>query len=210
MHRPAPALHDVGFELLPELGARWFVASEAVTALAFCAFGLWLLSPFALPAPRFHAVAALSRMLAVVSACQLLRVAAFSATQLPSPAQHCRPGAPTARLPPARDVVDVLLVNVARQVNRGCGDLIFSSHVTFTLTMALIYHRYGGHAAAKAAAWAGVALNALLIVASRKHYSVDVVVAAFTVPLVWLALDARLRDPPPPAATQQAALLLPR
>ena len=193
-----------------ELGARWFVASEAVTACAFCCFGLWVLSPFAVPSPRFHTVAALSRMLAVVSACQLLRIAAFTATQLPSPATHCRPGAPTARLPPARSAADVLLVNVARQVNRGCGDLIFSSHVAFTLTMVLTYQRYGGFRAAKAAAWAGMALNALRIVASRKHYSVDVVVAVFTVPLVWLALDARLRDPPPPGTAQQAALLLPR
>jgi hypothetical protein len=56
----------------------------------------------------------------------------------------------------------------------------------------------------------GVALNALLIVASRKHYTVDIVVAAFTVPLVWAAFEARLRDPPPPGAAQQAALLLPR
>lgn len=199
MHRPAPPLHDVGFDLLPELGAAWFVASELVTTLAFVAFGLWVLSPFFLPGPpRFHTVAALSRMLAVVSCCQLLRVASFSATQLPSPAAHCRPGSPTAMLPPLRSTADVLLVNVARQVNRGCGDLIFSSHVTFTLTMALIYSRYGSLNLAKAAAWAGIVLNAVLIVASRKHYTVDVVVAAFTVPLVWLALDAKLRDPPPP------------
>ena len=195
---------------LQELGARWFVASEAVTTLAFCCFGLWVLSPFAVPAPRFHAVAALSRMLAVVSACQLLRIAAFTATQLPSPATHCRPGAPTSTLPPARSVADVLLVDVARQVNRGCGDLIFSSHVTFTLTMVLTYQRYGGCRAAKLVAWVGVALNALLIVASRKHYTVDIVVAAFTVPLVWAAFEARLRDPPQPGAVQQAALLLPR
>lgn len=66
-------------------------------------------------------------------------------------------------------------------MNRSCGDLVFSSHVTFTLAFALTFRRYGpgGRAGAllKAAAFAAVAAFSLLVVASRKHYSVDVVVA---------------------------------
>jgi hypothetical protein len=183
--------------------------SEVLTAASFVSFALWVLSPFLQPAPRFHTVAALSRMLAVVAACQLCRVASFTVTQLPAPAPHCRLGAPSATLPPLRGVADVLLVNVARQVNRGCGDLIFSSHMTFVMTMALTYGRYGSWAPAKGFAWGVCALNALVIVASRKHYTVDVVVALFTVPLVWEAVAARLTDPPrgSGSGTQLAALL---
>jgi hypothetical protein len=40
-------------------------------------------------------------------------------------------------------------------------------------------------------AWCGVAFMGLCIVASRKHYSVDVVVAWYTVPLVFYAMHRR-------------------
>jgi hypothetical protein len=193
------------------LGVAYFAVSEALTAGAFICFGLWVLSPFASHAPRFYTLAALSRMLAVVAACQLCRVAAFSVTQLPSPAPHCRPGAATAQLPPVRGAADVLIVDVQRQVNRGCGDLIFSSHVTFVLTMALTYNRYGSWLAAKAAAFGIVALNCFVIVASRKHYTVDVVMALVVVPLVWEAVAARLTDPPRGSGSgTQLAMLLPK
>ncbi len=182
------------------------MVSELLTAAAFISFALWVLSPFALPSPRFHTVTALTRMLAVVAACQLLRVAAFSVTQLPAPARHCRPGEPTAQLPPPRTWADILLVDVSRQVNRGCGDLIFSSHVTFILTIVLTYCRYGEWRAAKAAGWALVALNCVVILASRKHYSVDLVVALFTVPLVWAAVAQRLHDPPQRGGAAQPLL----
>jgi hypothetical protein len=194
-----------------ELGSGYFAVSEVMTAASFITFAFWVLSPFLQQAPRFHTVAALSRMLAVVAACQLCRIISFSVTQLPAPAPHCRPGAPTATLPPLRGAAGLLLVNVARQVNRGCGDLIFSSHMTFVMTMAFTYQRYGSWASAKAAAWGVCALNAVIIVASRKHYSVDVVVALFTVPLVWEAVAARLPDPPRGSGSgTQLAALLPR
>ena len=197
-----------------ELSITYFAVSEVLTAAAFVAFGLWVLSPCVAPAvARFSPVAALSRMLAAVSACQLLRIACFTTTQLPGPAPHCMPGAPSARLPPAQSAADILLLNAARQVNRGCGDLIFSSHMTFVMTMALTYCRYGSWRAAKALAWLLVALNGVIIIASRKHYTVDVVVALFTVPLVWEALSTRLVDPPranSSAGQLSSLLLLPR
>ena len=189
----------------------YFAVSEALTAAAFVLFALWVLSPFAQRAPRFSSVAALSRMLTVTAACQLCRIAAFTATQLPSPAPHCQPGAATAQLPPPHGWRDYLLVDVARQVNRGCGDLIFSSHVTFVFVMVLTFQRYGAWRPAKAAAWALLAANCVVIISSRKHYTVDVVVALFTVPLVWEAVGARLHDPPPRGASgTQLAMLLPK
>lgn len=175
---------------------------------------------------RFTAAAVYLRAFCTVSVCQLLRCASFLSTQLPGPADHCQPGAPTAVLPSSGAAGDGALlsaadlaraffaVNVRRQVrtrggaapgavwciisrtwhnlanttppatsqvNRSCGDLIFSSHVTFALAFALTFRRYGPAgpwgAVAKAAAFAAVAEFSLLVVASRKHYSVDVVAA---------------------------------
>ena len=43
----------------------------------------------------------------------------------------------------------------------------------------------------KVAAWVLATILSFLIIASRKHYTVDVVVAWYTVPLVFLALERR-------------------
>lgn len=68
-------------------------------------------------------------------------------------------------------------------MSKSCGDLIFSSHTTFILTGTLAYHEYGASRAMKAVGWAAAGVLSLLIIASRKHYTVDVVVA-------WCALRA--------------------
>lgn len=43
----------------------------------------------------------------------------------------------------------------------------------------------------KLVAWVLAAILSVLIIASRKHYTVDVVIAWYTVPLVFLALERR-------------------
>lgn len=94
--------------------------------------------------------------------------------------------------------------NAVRGVLYGCGDLIFSSHMIFTLVFVRSYQKYGtqrylsidntfGLGAAmrtckllcfvhyyrfiKQLAWLLAVTQSLLIIASRKHYTVDVVVA---------------------------------
>jgi hypothetical protein len=66
---------------------------------------------------------------------------------------------------------------VPRGVIYGCGDLIFSSHMIFTLVFIITYQKYGSIRFIKVLAWCIAVAQSLLIVASRKHYSVDVVVA---------------------------------
>ncbi|GAB4819233.1 hypothetical protein N2152v2_006279 [Parachlorella kessleri] len=73
----------------------------------------------------------------------------------------------------------------------GCGDLIFSSHTTFVLVGCLTYTEYGSLLIMKIVGWLGVAAMSLCIVMSRKHYTVDVVVAWYTVPLVFYAMHRR-------------------
>jgi hypothetical protein len=50
------------------------------------------------------------------------------------------------------------------------------------------YTHYGGKRLVKAAAWAAAAVLALLIIAARKHYTVDIVIAWYTVPMVYTLL----------------------
>ena len=77
----------------------------------------------------------------------------------------------------------------------GCGDLIFSSHTIFTLTVCLLITQYLPVTPIVIGAWFIQAVLVFLILCSRKHYTVDIVVALYTVPMVWALLQWKLKDP---------------
>ncbi|KAH0889643.1 hypothetical protein HID58_052072 [Brassica napus] len=170
IHRPGPTLQDLGFFLLPELGQERSYISETVFTSVFLSFFL---------------------------ACQFLRVITFYSTQLPGPNYHCREGSKVARLPWPKSPLEVLEIN-PHGVMYGCGDLIFSSHMIFTLVFVLTYHKYGTKRFIKLFGWLTAFVQSLLIIASRKHYTVDVVVAwyEYTVNLVVFCLDKKLPELP--------------
>ncbi|XP_073044477.1 phosphatidylinositol:ceramide inositolphosphotransferase 2-like isoform X2 [Primulina eburnea] len=178
-HRPGPILQDAGFFLLPELGQDKAYVSEFVFTSIFLSFFL---------------------------ACQILRIITFYSTQLPGPNYHCREGSKFATLPRPDNMVEVLLI-VPQGLLFGCGDLIFSSHMIFSLVFVRTYHKYGTQRFLKQCAWLIVVIQSLLIIASRKHYTVDVVVAWYTVNLVLFFIDKKL--PELPDRSVAAALLLP-
>uniref|UniRef100_A0A0E0L389 Sphingomyelin synthase-like domain-containing protein n=1 Tax=Oryza punctata TaxID=4537 RepID=A0A0E0L389_ORYPU len=169
LHRPGPLLQDLGFMALPELGQDRGYLSESIFASIFASF---------------------------VLASQVLRIITFYSTQLPGPNYHCREGSKLATLPPPNNVFEVLLINFPRGILFGCGDLIFSSHMIFTLVFVRTYHKYGSKRFVKLLAWFMAIVQSLLIIASRKHYSVDVVVAWYTVNLVVFFVDNKLSEMP--------------
>jgi len=119
-------------------------------------------------------------------------------TQLPAPNYHCRESEETAVLAMPDSWWGHIKINLGRQATHGCGDLIFSSHTTFVLVGCLTFTEYGETILLKIISWIGVALMSLCIVASRKHYSVDVVVAWYVVPLVFYAMMRRWTTVRPP------------
>ncbi|CAN0854602.1 Phosphatidylinositol:ceramide inositolphosphotransferase 3 [Linum grandiflorum] len=129
-------------------------------------------------------------------ACQILRIVTFYSTQLPGPNYHCREGSRLARIPPPESAIELLVINFSRGVNNGCGDLIFSSHMIFTIVFVRTYYRYGTKRFIKHLAWFLAVVQSLLILASRKHYTVDIVVAWYTVNLVMFFLDRKLTELP--------------
>ncbi|XP_058109332.1 phosphatidylinositol:ceramide inositolphosphotransferase-like isoform X2 [Magnolia sinica] len=169
LHRPGPILQDVGFLILPELGQEKAYISETLFTFIFVSF---------------------------VLASQILRIVTFYSTQLPGPNYHCREGSKLARLPHPDSVLEVLLINFPRGVIYGCGDLIFSSHMIFTLVFVLTYQKYGSRRCIKQLAWLLAIFLSLLIIASRKHYTVDIVVAWYTVNLVVFFVDKKLPEMP--------------
>ncbi|KAL1549201.1 Phosphatidylinositol:ceramide inositolphosphotransferase 2 [Salvia divinorum] len=206
-HRPGPTLQDLGFFLLPELGQERAYISETVFTFIFLSFVLWTFHPFILKTKKIYTVLIWCRVLAFLVACQFLRIITFYSTQLPGPNYHCREGSKHATLPPPNNVLEALLI-VPRGVLYGCGDLIFSSHMIFSLVFVWTYHKYGTRSFVKQLAWLTVVIQSLLIVASRKHYTVDVVVAWYTVNLVVFFLDKKLPELPD-RSSASAALFLP-
>ncbi|KAJ4781297.1 Phosphatidylinositol:ceramide inositolphosphotransferase [Rhynchospora pubera] len=196
LHRPGPVLHDLGFLLLPELGKERGYVSEILFASIFVSFVLWTFSPFIFKNKRFYTVLIWRRVLAFLVMSQSLRIITFYSTQLPGPNYHCREGSPLARLPPPDNVLEVLLINFPRGTLFGCGDLIFSSHMIFTLVFVLTYQKYGSKNFIKVLGFVAAVIQSLLIIASRKHYSVDVVVAWYTVNLVVFFIDKKLSEMP--------------
>nr|BCL66110.1 hypothetical protein [Volvox africanus] len=192
MHKPQDKpLHDVGFDLTPELGPDKHWVSETLFGLAFAIFVLWTFSPFVSQRKLFYTVVMWTRLLMVLVVCQALRIMTFSVTQLPGPSFHCRANEPSARRSWPVHWTGHLVVDVGRQVSKSCGDLIFSSHTTFMLTGILAYNEYGSLLFMKAVSWLLGAILSVLIVASRKHYTVDVVIAWYTVPLVFYTMYRR-------------------
>ncbi|CAD6333642.1 unnamed protein product [Miscanthus lutarioriparius] len=196
LHRPGPLLQDLGFMALPELGQDKGYLSESIFSSIFISFVLWTFHPFIYHSKRFYTVLIWRRVLAFLVASQFLRIITFYSTQLPGPNYHCREGSKLATLPPPNSVLEVLLINFPRGVLFGCGDLIFSSHMIFTLVFVRTYHKYGSKRFIKFLAWFMAIIQSLLIIASRKHYSVDVVVAWYTVNLVVFFVDNKLPEMP--------------
>ncbi|KAG9454526.1 hypothetical protein H6P81_007430 [Aristolochia fimbriata] len=207
LHRPGPTLQDLGFFLLPELGQERAYISETLFTFLFVSFVLWTFHPFIFQSKKFYTVLLWCRVLAFLVASQILRVITFYSTQLPGPNYHCREGSKLATLPRPDSVLEVLLINFPRGVIYGCGDLIFSSHMIFTLVFVLTYQKYGTKRCIKQIAWLLSVCLSFLIVASRKHYTVDVVVAWYTVNLVVFFVDKKLPELPDRTSGSPSPLL---
>ncbi|CAI7800802.1 unnamed protein product, partial [Closterium sp. NIES-54] len=189
LHSPRPPLHDVGFEVVPEIGPEYFFISEYLFFAIFVSCCIWTFHPFVCTKKQFYTVLVWCKILTVFVMCQTFRVLSFTATQLPGPAHHCRQGSPTAILK-YTGIQDVLYLNAMH----GCGDLIFSSHMTFILTVVITYSRYGTNLFFKHLSWLLSGVMSVLIIASRKHYTVDVVIAWYVVPLVYYFVEHKLED----------------
>ncbi|KAJ9146742.1 hypothetical protein P3X46_028973 [Hevea brasiliensis] len=196
LHRPGPTLQDAGFFLLPELGQDKAYISETLFTFIFCSFVLWTFHPFIFQYKKIYTALIWCRVLAYLVACQILRIVTFYSTHLPGPNYHCHQGSKLARLPPPESAIELLVINFSRGVNYGCGDLIFSSHMIFTIVFVRTYHKYGTRRCIKQFAWLLAVIQSLLILASHKHYTVDVVVAWYTVNLVAFFIDKKMPELP--------------
>ncbi|KAF4691078.1 hypothetical protein FOZ60_016310 [Perkinsus olseni] len=152
----------------------------------------YVLRPLFFPFPH-RAMNMLWRWGVVASLATYARLITFMVTLLPGSAQHC---AEEEFNPPA----DWGVILTRLFTSGGCSDLIFSGHMMYTIIVTCGIFRYSRNMYLKIFLLLLTILQGFLIVASRSHYSVDVVVAAYAVPCMWVTFahfvpnDFRLDD----------------
>jgi len=144
------------------------------------------------------------RTLFVMAMGIILRCITFLSTSLPGPAPHCQPNSLEYKPP--------LTVNeIVYRIDplKGCGDLIFSSHTMLALCFVLSLHYYLKHFVSPlkyylimyGIYWPSMIILGFFIIAARKHYTVDVVVAFYIAPLLYHASFSIISDGTPTSPT---------
>ena len=162
--------------------------------------------------PIVRPIQMLWRSVLVASIAITLRCSTFLITIVPAPAEHCAMG--TWDPPTTKAEIFTRFDN-----GGGCGDLIFSGHMMYGIIAALAVTHYTviGMRGMKTdtieliaklsfvlICWGIVAMEAVSIVQQHVHYSVDVLVASYSVPLIWIAFYHFVpTDPVPPCIEQQ-------
>lgn len=192
LHQQREPLYDLGFEFIPALSKKMQILSEMLFFLFISITIGFALSPFLVPSGKkpLYTTIMIVRFLTVCALAQILRCISFLVTILPGPNYHCRPG--SAEYAPPTNAVDILF---RQDAFFGCGDLVFSSHTIFVLLCALILTKYSEWSALRLRAiWLCVVGFGMLVISARKHYTLDIVVAWYTVPLLWIAADKHFPD----------------
>lgn len=156
--------------------------------------------------PRYMVIV-LKRVLFHISVALLFRIASFMLTALPGPARHCRliidetcaQANPNNLVPcmsqnPEFDPPSGHEFFSRMDALNGCGDLMFSSHTIYTLSFILTAFKYWPNKYLLTFMVCVQCAIAFLIVAARKHYSLDVFTALYVVPMLWFTHEAYFKD----------------
>uniref|UniRef100_A0AAV1UAX3 Sphingomyelin synthase-like domain-containing protein n=1 Tax=Peronospora matthiolae TaxID=2874970 RepID=A0AAV1UAX3_9STRA len=194
LHEPTTTpLRDLGFMLIPEqsLHSKWRPVSDVLTAVVPIMF---LLQTSATARPKRCRI--VSSFFRTATVCYFLRMLTVSVTSLPGPAPHCRAGSPDYH-PPTTWIDIVTSVGPIYGKYNSCGDLIFSGHMAYTNSAVLLYLRTFDRSFTNPTfskiRWAcGVTyltMLAVLCIAGRKHYTVDVVLGFIISTMVFFLFE---------------------
>lgn len=202
-------LKDLGFEVLPELNSSMKAFSEIVIYMNHFVAAITLtVLPIFTKRPHENGIATIAmllRMAFVLVIGHFLRFVTYITTSLPGPAEHCRLGSEEFEQNRPAEPLEILF-RFSSAADLNCGDLVFSGHmfqvIIFTCT---IWHFSDRVFYTTLHAWiakllmlATVVAQFFLIIASRNHYTVDVVVSSYTAPMLWICFDRYYKDIPLP------------
>ncbi len=201
-HEQGPRLKDLGYELIPEMDSDFW--SEMILYVN----GVLSISMVVMPVLSDHAhlrgihtTNMYMKILNVQCVGHILRFITFVSTSVPGPSLDCQPGAKNYK-----DTIswhEVFRRRSKVHVDPNCGDLIFSGHMFQVASFcAVILAEMSNLMPHKVVARiisylliATVCIQPYFIIASRNHYSVDVVISSYLAPLVWFAMEGFYRTP---------------
>ncbi len=191
-------LKDLGHEIVPELEADLRdsgIVDLPLNTLMFITVFM-LLSLFVNNAsagrrnPKPHLVNVIIRTASVYALGSLARAGTFLSTSPPGSGDHCLADAHPERFKPTLAECFYKMADLYHN----CGDLMFSGHMLLMICLMLCMNAYaeaafwisrGQRLAVVCVALGLCVIESYLIIASRHHYTSDVVVAWYLSPLLW-------------------------
>ena len=215
-------LHDRGFEVLPDLEKwrGWLPDLLLNSLIVWTVF--WALLIPSQRRIKWQGIVTLRRFLWCLSVLYIFRMCSFMVTTLPSPAKNCMP-----KYVPVNDVEDMqeylsLMGKMVSGTVTACTDNIYSGHTSLIALLLMTCLVYSGRWWVKVIAFVSAAITLASIVATRLHYTVDILIALFVASFVFaiyhfllmiymdarmLRLDNRIHRTTPLTANEDMALM---
>lgn len=184
LHKQQKSLDDLMFRLLPRYDFIGDV-SDFFSLFYFLIFFVFILHPYIIKRPYLTTDIIFTMMKTYILA-TILRCISFIFTMLPSPSDQCNLNSTEYKPPTVSEIFTRF------DMFNGCGDLIFSGHTTVIMVISLTIIYYLKDIFTKRVEnilkifilFYTIGFFLIIIIA-RNHYTVDVVVAIYTVTLCF-------------------------
>ncbi|KAF9948888.1 hypothetical protein BGZ72_009233 [Mortierella alpina] len=168
-------LRDRGFDVIAAQSDITPANNFVMTSVLFTVVGIGLICP----TWTMRAVV-LRRILWVIGTLSVFRALTLSVTTLPTPKEECRPSLKTGFW----DMFIVALQMIPGTVE-ACTDDIFSGHTVFMVSCAIQWRLYCKNKWITYLSYLYISIGLYFVVATRLHYTVDVVLAIFITFAGW-------------------------
>ncbi|KAF9927326.1 hypothetical protein FBU30_003325 [Linnemannia zychae] len=168
-------LEDRGFDIFPAQQDITPANTFVMTSVVFTLIGIALLCP-----SMQTRIIVIRRVFWVVGALSVLRATTLSVTTMPTPKVGCKPATATG----FGDMFLIALQMIPGTV-QACTDDIFSGHTVFMVTCAIQWRLYMRNSWIKYFTFIYITVGLYFVVATRLHYTVDVVLAIFITYAMW-------------------------
>ncbi|KAG0355259.1 hypothetical protein BG005_005822 [Podila minutissima] len=168
-------LEDRGFDIFPAQKDITPANIFVMTSVVFTLIGMALICP-----TWTARLIVLRRVMWVVGTLSVYRALTLSVTTLPTPKKGCSPATKTGFW----DMFWIALQMIPGTV-QACTDDIFSGHTTFMVTCAIQWRLYCKNKWVTYFSYCYITVGLYFVVATRLHYTVDVVLAIFITYAVW-------------------------
>jgi len=183
-------LKDLGFEIIPELPNNLKIISEIIIGTStFIGVSIVFAPLWYDPINNFYSAILIGkRIISILGIGHILRFIMYISTSLPSPAIHCLQ---SNTYNPPNNLISVFF-RFSSFGDLNCGDLIFSGHmlqsISFTILTFVYSTRIFNIYIANTISFTQLILTisqAYFIIASRNHYTIDIIVAIYVTLTLW-------------------------